>query len=234
MPARFWAKRSEVERLKKEVQKLRDDLRRVEIELKAVRGEADEQWNLPDALNAHNAIDHERVYEPESQIVTKVVLGDAMDRTRCRCGNQRRTKDHDAHDEPTENRTKLATEERHEEEDSPSSQPAADSTAQDAESTASSPVSSTCRSFFLDHSSSHSSLFDSEPRATTSFSPPTRVPPPTETHARKPVPAKSQPVAQTISITPRGAVKARPTSSRLNFTRERFESSVRDYHIRRY
>lgn len=238
MPARFWASRSELERLKKEVKKLCDGLREVKLELEVVRREADEQWTLPDALNAHNAVDGERVYDPESQVVTRVVLEDAVERVRCRCGDQPDAQDAvAAPDESRVNRQETTPEEPQGEDDlsSPSKSEAA---APEEESTASSPVSSTGRSFFNLESSSRSSLFDFDPHTRSPASPTqgrtTTGSQPTKAGLRRPVPSKSPPVAQTISITPRGRSPVRPASSRLDFTRERFESSVRDYHIRRY
>lgn len=241
MPARFWAKRSEVERLKKEAQKLRDDLRKLKAELEVVRKAADEQWTLLDALNAHNAVDNERIYEPESQIVTRIILEDVIEKTRCRCNQKLDQIGGTVAEMPT----------KQDQEPSPPTEPQME--AEQAAPTAdlgpsirdtsipSSVISSTGRSFLEQNGSSRSSSFDSVIRhgpetrySSIELGQSTIAPIRSPKIGRKPVSSKSPPIAQTITVTPRGRRKTRPVSSRLDFTREHFESSVREYHIRRY
>lgn len=241
MPARFWAKRSEVERLKKEAKKLRDDLRKLKAELEVLHKAADEQLTLLDALNAHNAVDNERVYEPECQLVTRVILQDAIEKTRCRCNKQLDQGDGAVEEIPTrQDQEPSSPIEAQMDADQAPPTTNRDSSPEES-SVPSSGISGTGRYFFEHNKSSRSSSFD----------PVTKHEPMTPCNAaahdqfkitpsrsceirRKPVSSKSPPIAQTITVTPRGLSKIGPVSSRLDFLRERFESSVRDYHIRRY
>lgn len=231
MPARFWATRSELNSIKKAVKKARSELDRLGVELISVRKDADEQWDLADALNAHNAIDNERVYEPESQIVTRAVLAAALDGVRCRCDDQCRRPSGDSDESLSEIDEKQQQGDAEEtdspnDRSSPETEPKPDNEGSH-EPTQPNPNQAVRNKADIAISPSHSTYAGRRAARLTS-----------PTHDGTSTSATPSPVTQSIAITPtrpRSKYRKRPSSAeRLDFSRERWQSDVRDYHIRRY